>query len=79
VAERGHWDAYMRAYEKMLGATSTPWAPWYVIPADHKWVSRALVANILTTTIRKLDLAYPTPTAEDVARIKAAGKQLKGE
>jgi PPK2 family polyphosphate:nucleotide phosphotransferase len=79
VAERGHWDDYMQAYEKMLGATSTAWAPWYVIPADHKWVSRALVANIITSTIKKLDLKYPTPTPEAIKRIKDAKKSLTKE
>jgi PPK2 family polyphosphate:nucleotide phosphotransferase len=76
VAEREYWDDYMRAYEKMLGATSTPWAPWYVIPADHKWVSRALVANIICRAIRGLDLKYPKPTPEAVKRIKDARRKL---
>ena len=44
VEERAHWDDYMGAFEDALTATSTPWAPWYVIPADHKWLTQALVA-----------------------------------
>src|SRR5687767_3080921 len=44
VRERQHWDEYMRAYEAMLTATSTDWAPWYVVPADHKWITRAVVS-----------------------------------
>ena len=59
IAERGHWDDYMHAYEDGLTATSTEWAPWYVIPADHKWVTRALVAKILVDTIESLGLKYP--------------------
>ena len=59
VAERAHWDDYMAAYETALSATSTPWAPWYVIPADHKWVMQAMVASILVDTIDALDLADP--------------------
>src|SRR4029078_2487893 len=51
LAERGHWDDYMDAYETCIDETSTKSAPWYVIPADHKWVSRAVVAAILTDTI----------------------------
>jgi PPK2 family polyphosphate:nucleotide phosphotransferase len=50
VQEREFWSDYMRAYEECLAATSTKSAPWYVIPADHKWVTRALVAAILTET-----------------------------
>ncbi len=79
IQERSYWDDYMLAYGKMLSATSTPWAPWYVIPADHKWVSRALVANILASTIRALDLSYPATTAEKAKQIAAARKQLLGE
>jgi polyphosphate kinase 2 (PPK2 family) len=46
--ERQYWNDYMRAYEEALEATSTKWAPWYVIPADNKAVARVLVSNILT-------------------------------
>jgi PPK2 family polyphosphate:nucleotide phosphotransferase len=56
LAERAFWDQYIEAYEDAIGATSTDWAPWYVVPADHKWITRAVVADILTTTIRSLDL-----------------------
>jgi PPK2 family polyphosphate:nucleotide phosphotransferase len=77
LAERGHWDDYMAAYEDALTATSTEAAPWYVVPADHKWVTRAVVADILTTTIQGLDLKYPELTPErrkllDEARSKLA-------
>ena len=51
LAERGYWDDYMKAYEDALSATSTEWAPWYVIPADYKWVTRSVVADIVTTSI----------------------------
>jgi PPK2 family polyphosphate:nucleotide phosphotransferase len=77
LAERGHWDDYMTAYEDALRVTSTEWAPWYVIPADYKWITRAVVADIVTTAIRGLDLKYPEVTAEqrkllDEARAKLA-------
>ena len=62
LAESEHWDEYQRAYEECLEATSTKYAPWYVIPADHKWVTRAAVAVILTETIRGLDLQWPKVT-----------------
>ena len=60
VTERGHWDEYMAAYDAAISATSTEWAPWYVIPADHKHVMQAMVASVLVDTIRSLDLQYPT-------------------
>ena len=50
----------MEAFEEALSATSTEWAPWYIVPADHKWATRAIVADILTTAILGLDLRYPT-------------------
>ncbi len=74
MAERGFWDQYMEAYEDALSATSTEWAPWYVIPADHKWVTRAVVADIITKTICNLDLRYPEMT-EDKRKLLADAKQ----
>ncbi len=79
VAQRAYWDDYMRAYEKMLAATSTSWAPWYVVPADHKWVTRAMVANIVVDTIRRLQLRYPATSAEDVKRIEESRRKLTRE
>src|SRR6266852_4034714 len=48
LAERTHWKEYAEAYEQALSATSTEWAPWYIIPADHKWSARVLVAEAIT-------------------------------
>ena len=79
LAERGYWDDYMAAYEDALAATSTKWAPWYVIPADHKWVTRAVVADIVTTAIKDLDLAYPEVTPEMEKRLDEARKKLAAE
>lgn len=59
VRERDHWDAYMQAYEQAIRATSTPWAPWHVVPADHKWFLRLAVADIVIDTLERLDLRYP--------------------
>ncbi len=55
----------MAAFEAALTATSTPWAPWYVIPADHKWLTQALVARILVETIQALDLSWPEVTEQE--------------
>ncbi len=79
LAERGFWDAYQSAYEDAINATSTKWAPWYIIPADHKWVARGLVARILVSAINKLDLQYPNVTTEKRAAIEQARQQLEAE
>lgn len=64
VAARARWTDYMKAYEEAISETSTEWAPWYVIPADHKFVTRALVSHLVSHTIRSLDLEYPRLTEE---------------
>ena len=69
----------MKAFEDAISATSNKWAPWHIIPADHKWVSRALVARIVTTAIESLNLRYPDVTEEQRAIIAEAKKQLEAE
>jgi PPK2 family polyphosphate:nucleotide phosphotransferase len=64
VVERAHWDEYQDAFSKMLSATSTPHAPWYVIPADHKWFMRVAVAAVLVSTLAEIDPQYPTVSEE---------------
>ena len=59
VLERQHWDKYMRAYEDMIRNTSTKRAPWYVVPADHKWFTRLAVAEAIIDTLEELDLSFP--------------------
>ena len=76
VVERGFWDDYMKAYEDALGETSTKWAPWYVVPADHKWVTRAVVAGVVNAAIRGLDLKYPELTEDDRTRLAESRRQL---
>jgi PPK2 family polyphosphate:nucleotide phosphotransferase len=79
VAERARWDDYMTAFDQALTATSTPWAPWYVIPADHKWLTQALVAAVLVDTIRGLGLRWPQVSeAEHEANLEAR-RQLEAE
>ena len=65
--ERGFWNEYMTAYEDCFRATSTKWAPWHVIPADNKWVSRLAVAAIVYRRMAELKLAYPTVSKEQKA------------
>jgi PPK2 family polyphosphate:nucleotide phosphotransferase len=79
LVERGFWDDYMKAFEEAISATSTKWAPWYIIPADHKWVSRALVARIVTQALESLDLRYPEVTDAQRATIEEARKQLENQ
>ena len=79
LAERGHWDDYMSAYEDALSATSTDWAPWFVVPADHKWITRAVVAGIVTTSIQTLDLKYPDVTPEQRKVLAEARTKLEAE
>jgi len=79
VQERGHWDKYMEAYEAMLNATSTDWAPWYVIPADRKWFMRAAVADILVARIEELRLAYPRATERQIEEMGEAKRLLRSE
>ena len=79
LTERGYWDDYMEAYEQALAATSTKHAPWYIIPADHKWATRAIVADIITSSIRTLDLKFPEVTKEQLEKLAAARKLLTGE
>jgi PPK2 family polyphosphate:nucleotide phosphotransferase len=78
LEERGRWREYMAAYQAMLQATSTRWAPWYVIPADHKFVAHAVVATILTGRIAALGLDYPQVTVGERRRFAAARRRLLG-
>src|SRR4051794_5206156 len=79
VVERARWDDYMGAFEDALTATSTPWAPWYVIPADHKRLTQALVAAVLVETLRSLDLQWPEVSAAEHAANLEARKKLEAE
>jgi PPK2 family polyphosphate:nucleotide phosphotransferase len=79
VKERALWDDYRRAYEDMLGATSTTHSPWHVIPADHKWFARLAVADIVIDTLRSMKLHYPKLSKESRAGLEAAKQSLESE
>ena len=79
VAERGRWAAYREAYEAMLRSTSTADAPWYVIPADHKWFTRTAVASIIASHLEAMDPQFPELSAEDQAAMDAAVAALRAE
>ncbi len=59
IEERQYWDDYQQAFEKMLNHTSTEWAPWYVVPADHKWFARLATAGVLVQALADIDPQYP--------------------
>jgi PPK2 family polyphosphate:nucleotide phosphotransferase len=69
IKEREYWDQYLDAYEDMLRKCSTPEAPWYVIPANHKWFRNLAVSEILRQTLESMDLKYPKP-ASDLSAIQ---------
>jgi PPK2 family polyphosphate:nucleotide phosphotransferase len=79
LAERGHWAEYQAAYEDALTATSTPWAPWYVVPADHKYHLRAVVGGIVVHTIDDMDLRLPQITADELTALARARAELAAE
>ncbi len=79
VRERAHWKAYMHAYEEMIRATATEDAPWYVVPADHKWFTHAVVASTVVDTLDRLDVAYPTLDKAQRAALAVARKELLAE
>jgi PPK2 family polyphosphate:nucleotide phosphotransferase len=79
LESRSHWDDYMKVYEDALSATSTDWAPWYIIPADYKWVTRAAVADIITSAIQDLDLKYPEVPAGKKKQLADARRTLEKE
>ena len=79
VKERAFWDDYQHAYEDMLSSTSTKNAPWYVIPADHKWFTRALIADILVKTLKSLHFQYPTLDGPKLAALEESRRVLESE
>ena len=79
VKEREHWDDYMKAYQECIEHTATEDAPWYVIPADHKWYMRMAVAEIIVQRLEELALAYPAVDDHKKDEVEAARKMLEGE
>ena len=77
--ERRFWRQYMAAYEDVIQATATKWAPWYVVPADNKWYSRLVVAAAVVSEMEKLALAYPEVSPDQMKQLRAARKALEAE
>ena len=79
VRERAHWDDYQQAYGEMLSNTSTEWAPWYVIPGDHKWFERIGAAAVIVNALIEMNPRYPTMDASVRKELEAARRELTAE
>ncbi len=79
VREREHWDDYMAAYQDMIRHTAAPYAPWYVVPADHKWFARIVVAAAIIDTLESLKLAFPKVDSAKAKELETARKLLLNE
>lgn len=76
IEERKYWDQYMEAYDDIFEHTSTPWAPWYVIPADKRWFTRLAMAAVIGEKLRAMDPKFPELPEEDRPKMAAARKLL---
>jgi PPK2 family polyphosphate:nucleotide phosphotransferase len=79
IQEREHWDEYMQAYEEMIRNTSTPEAPWYVVPADKKWFTRLVVADAVGETLERLGVDYPKIDAKKRKQMEETRAILEAE
>jgi PPK2 family polyphosphate:nucleotide phosphotransferase len=79
VHEREHFRDYMRAYDDAIKATATPWAPWYVVPADHKWFTRLVVASAVIETLESMHPGFPTIDSEKKKELQTARVALESE
>jgi len=79
VRERQHWDEYQLAYNEMLSHTSTEWAPWHVLPADHKWFTRVCAAAVIAETLIGIDPHYPAPDPGARQELLRAKAELEAE
>ncbi|HEV2376330.1 MAG TPA: polyphosphate kinase 2 family protein [Streptosporangiaceae bacterium] len=76
VRERQYWDSYQQAYSEMLTHTSTDWAPWYVLPADHKWFTRICAAAVIAQALIDIDPRYPVPDEAFKRELEQARAEL---
>jgi PPK2 family polyphosphate:nucleotide phosphotransferase len=79
VRERNFWKKYQKAYEEAIRATATKRAPWYVVPADHKWYARLVVAAAIVEQLEALRLTYPVVDKDKRRELAAAKEELLGE
>lgn len=79
IKEREFWDAYQEAYEEAIRATASEYTPWYVVPADHKWFTRLVVAQVLVDELKALKLEYPKVSGAQKRALAEARKRLDSE
>jgi PPK2 family polyphosphate:nucleotide phosphotransferase len=79
LKERAFWDEYQDTYEETIAATASVHAPWYVVPADHKWFTHLIVVNALIEALEALDLKAPEAPPAQVAELQAARASLEAE
>jgi len=79
IQERKHWDEYSHAYEDMIRHTATKNAPWFIVPADHKWFTRFVVAEVIVDALESLKLKYPEVDAAKRKELAAVKKELMAE
>ena len=79
IEERAFWEDYQNAYETAISRTSTDYAPWYIIPANHKWFSRVAIGNIIVETLKDMDIQMPVISEEEKALLKKAKGKLEKE
>ena len=79
LPERKLWDQYMEAYEQAINETSKDEAPWFVIPADHKWFARVAAIQIIIDAMEKMDLKFPTVSEKQLTLLKESKKELENE
>jgi PPK2 family polyphosphate:nucleotide phosphotransferase len=79
IKEREYWDAYQDAYEDMIRHTATPFAPWYVVPADNKWFTRLVVSHAVVDALKAMNLKYPKVSTAEKTALKQARQQLENE
>jgi len=77
--ERQYWNHYQDTYEEMIRETATEYAPWYIVPADHKWFSRLLISEIFKERMKGLPISYPKISDEDASALEGYRKQLSEE
>ena len=77
--ERRYWDDYQQAYAEMLTCTSTEWAPWHVLPADHKWLTRVCAAAVIAATLIEIGPRYPVPDEAAQQELHQAKAELEAE
>lgn len=79
INERNYWEDYQQAYEAAISHTSTDYAPWYIIPADHKWFSRVAIGSIIVETLKKMDIQLPVISEKEKTLLQQSKEKLEKE